>query len=274
MLNFEEREKIEVGQKLYFYHYTRYGRDGQYTGPHEVTKVTKTQFIVGGKRFTKRRGTEVGRGYSSSISLTLVTPESTKAVNDHLRKIESEKRAAENKASEYEQEMRKKYRAELVTDEDIHETFLKPLRLLAEIGEKSMSELLESFNGVTIKDENFWRVSDAIERETRHGSFEYGRDIRDRAIGLHQQLVEMTLEFETGTRYTIGDEEVTDLQALVTAKVRRVLNEQIRRFFGYTFSSNTDISKADQRFITTLREMLGENEHEPQIKKIKEEEVA
>jgi len=180
---------------------------------------------------------------------------------------------AEKERTSAEMESRKKYGALEITNEAIQDMCLKPLRALADSGERFMSDLLNAFKGVTIEDENYWRVEDAIDRENRSGDFGYGKMIRDYAMTLHQSLVELILEFETGTRYEAGGVEIKTAEELVNKKIRRVLNEQVRRFFGYTFS-NADITKADQRFIAVLREIMGDDEREDRLTKITEEEVA
>jgi hypothetical protein len=273
-----ERQNLEVGQKVYLY-YGGYGRnfEGRYSMPLPIIKVTKTQFTVAAenmnskpKRFMKSNGREVGRGYSrSSPSVTLVTSASSREVNKHNAEVKAKARKKDNDAFQAEAALREKYGATLVSDDDIQNRFLKPLRTMAEAAEHEMGELFRAFDGVSLEAENFYRVTDAVERETRNGSFAFGLKARDYAREQHQRFVNTIEEFSTGTRYTVDKTEVTDLEELLTAQALRALRDQMNRFFGYTFS-NQDATEADQKFIAVLREMVQEDYAHP-IVKIKEE---
>jgi len=284
MMNRLERKNIEVGQKVYLFT-AGFGKNfrGHYSMPLEVIRVTEKQFTVAAenlsskpKRFMKSNGREVGAGYSrSSPSVSLATPEMQKEVRKFNQEVAAEKREKENKASAEETRIRAKYSALMVEDEAIQDRFLKPLRDLAENGEHEMNYMLKEFDGVSIENENFYRVTDAIERENRNGNFTYGVKARDYGRGFHQTLVTVVEEFETGTRYKTREAgEITDLTELLTAMVRSMLNDQMNRFFGYTFSNSSVPTEADQKFVSTLREILEEKEYGIRVEKIKEEDDA
>jgi len=274
MYSYRDEEKIEVGVEVYLFYPGGMGKRGRYEGPLKITKTTKTQFTAGGERFIKSNGRKVGSPYGRfSPSVQIATAEVKREVTEFRAETMRLKDAARLEADSAERQSREKYGATAITNEAIQDACLKPLRSLAECGEKEMSSLLDAFKDVSIENDNFWRVEDAIERENRNNSFAYGKVIRDQAITLHQSLVDLILEFEAGTRYEVDGVEIKTAEELVNKKLRRVLSEQYRRFFGYTFS-NSDISTADQRFITTLREILGDSEYDGQLKRIKTEEVA
>jgi hypothetical protein len=202
-------------------------------------------------------------------SLTLVTPESSREVNKHNADIKAKNRKQDNDAFQAEVALRIKYDAQLVTDEDIQDRFLKPLRTMAENAEHEMGELFKAFDGVNLEAENFYRVTDAVERETRNGNFAFGVRARDLAKEQHFRFVNMIEEFSTGTRYKVDKTEITDLEELLVAETRAVLREQLNRFFGYTFS-NSEITEAEQKFVAVLREIARE-EYAPRVEKIKGE---
>jgi hypothetical protein len=184
----------------------------------------------------------------------------------------NKKKTAERKKVTKEQQeeaaLREKYNAVWI-DDDIQERFLKPLRTMAENGEHEMGELLKSFEDVTLEAENFYRITDAVRRETENGYFAYGLKTRDYARNQHQRFVDLIEEFQTGTRYKVGNEEVSDLNQLLLDSAAQVLGEQMGRFFDYTFS-NTVVDEADQKFISTLREIVRDNDRAPRVTKIKE----
>lgn len=274
MFSYRDSEKIDVGVMIYLYYPGGMNQRGRYEGPIAISKTTKTQFTAGGQRFMKSNGRPVGNPYGRfSASVSLATPEMDKEVKEFRAETKRLKKKAEKKANKAEMESRKKYGALEIIDDDIQKKYLKPLRFLADCGEKEMSDLLDAFEGVSVENENFWRIEDAIERENRHNSFAYGKVIRDRAMALHQQLIDLALEFETGTRYEVGGVEVESVDELMEKKIRRVLHDQMRTFFGYTFS-NRDITTADQRFMTVLREILKDDDHDKPLKKIEEEDDA
>ena len=280
-MNYQERKNVEVGQHVYLFYGDYRIATSRYSMPLPVISVTATQFTIAAehmdskpRRFMKSSGHEVGHGYSrSSPSVTLVTPQSKTEVTKFNNKKNAEARTLVNKEQQEENDLREKYNAVLpkaLVDDNIQERFLKPLRTMAEDGEEEMSKLLESFDGVTLEAENFYRITDAVERETKNGYFAYGLKTRDYARNLHQRFVNMIEEFLTGTQYEINKVKVGDLEQLITAEARRVLSEQMSRFFDYTFS-NTVVDEADQKFISTLRSMTGEDNRAPRITKIKEE---
>ena len=260
MLTHTERENITVGQQVYLYYGDWRTANSRYTLPLTVTNVTKTQFTVAAeskdikpKRFLKSNCNEVGRGYSrSSPSVTLVTVKSQGEVNKFNNKKNAEAQKKETKEQQEEAALRFKYNAGWIVDDSIQERFLKPLRSMAEDGEQEMGKLLESFEGVTIEAENFYRITDAVERETKNGYFAYGLKTRDHAITLHQRFVNVIEEFHTGAEFTIGKLQIsimnTEVEELLSAVTQQVLQEQMFRFFDYSFS-NTVVDEADQKFI-------------------------
>jgi hypothetical protein len=280
MLTHEERQNIEIGQRVYLFtpgHGIR--NPGTYSEPLKVIGVTKTQFTVeSGQnskrvRFTKSMGRKVGVGNYSRFapSATLVTSATSREVNKFNAKKESTELAKVAKAGRVEIDLRDKYNAMDVSDEEIQTRFLAPLRAMAEDGETEMNELLEKFQGVTVKEENFWRISDAIARETRDGYFAYGLRLRDISITFHATLVNIVLEYNTGSSYMVGDTVVSNLHDLLFAKTRQTLSEQLDRFFGYTFSSNDPLTEADQKFVSALREIMKDSFSSERVTKIKEE---
>lgn len=282
MMSYKERENLAVGQKVYLF-YPGFGRNhkGTYSKPLEVIKVTKTQFTVEGegdskpKRFMLSNGNEVGRGYSSRTYVSLVTEKTRKEVKAHNRSIKTEKSKKETKERQEEIKLRKKYCANKIVDDAIQKRFLKPLRHQAEIGEGMMQDFLDAFDGVSIEDENFYRVTDTVRREHETGKFEYGLQIRDKAVGLHEMLVNIITHFQYGTRYRIGKTECNDLTELLEARIKQTLGSKIDEFFSYTFTPNRDMSEADQMFITVLREIMDdENSYERVIVIDPEEEAA
>jgi hypothetical protein len=284
MLNYTDRENLEVGQRVYLFYGNWRHDNSRYTMPLPIISTTKTQFTVAAenmdsrpKRFMKSNGHEVGHAFSSSSpSVTLVTSASTREVNNFNNKKKTDARKQATKEQQEEASLREKYNAVWV-DDDIQERFLKPLRTMAENGEKEMSELLKSFDGVTLEAENFYRITDAVDRETRNGCFSFGLKVRDYARNQHQRFIDVIEEFQTGTRYKIGKVEVTNenasMEELLLAVTQQVLGEQMGRFFDYTFS-NTVVDEADQKFISTLREIVRDDDRAPRVTKIKEEDNA
>lgn len=279
MLNYQERDSLIVGQKVFLY-YSGWGRNnkGRYTRPLDIIKVTATQFTVEGenddskpKRFMKSNGREIGSGYSrNSPSVSLVTKSSTKTVDqfNEERMIDEKRQDAEARATEV--ALREKYNAVTIIDEKIQKEFLAPLREMAENGEKEMQDFLDSFKDVTVVDENFYRVNDAVEREARDGGFSYGQSIRDYAMNLHEQLSHKALAFARGTRYRVGKIEITKLDDLLYTVVRETLNQQLDRFFGGSHSQ--DITTGDQTFIRVLREIMRDTYAYDRIKCIADDE--
>lgn len=278
-MNCQERENITVGQKVYLFYSGYHWNQGRYSMPLSVTHVTKTQFTVAAadmdskpKRFMKSNGNEVGKGYSrNSTHVSLVTKETTaevKAFNAE-RRDEADKAASEARQTEV--GLRKKYGAMKITDDAIQEKFLAPLRALAESGEHEMSELLRSFDGVSIDAENFYRVEDAIDRENRNGSFATGKVARDKSRDLHSGLVDLAIKFNRGSRYEIGGKECNDLSEILMASVKYALNRELDNVFGYTFHNYKDVSKGLQQYISALRQIVGAEYRAPRVSRVKED---
>ena len=201
----------------------------------------------------------------------MVTPESTKEVDVFNAAQAAEKTQKETKARKAEIKLRKKYGAHKINDETVQKTYLKPLRHQMEIGEGIMQDFLDNFDGVSIEDENFYRVTDAVRREHETGKFEYGLQIRDKCDQLHQDLVNLIQHFNYGTRYQIGKVECNDLTELLNARVRQRLSEQLDKFFNYTFGHKPDMTEADQQFITVLREILDDEYSFDRVRVVPEE---
>lgn len=275
MMTSTQRKEITVGQKVYLYHGDWRTEHGRYSMPLPVIKVTATQFTVAAenmdskpRRFMKSNGHEVGKAFSRhSPSVTLVTPESSREVNKFNREKKAKAQELSNKAYREEMALREKYKAQDITDEGIQARFLKPLRSLAEDGEHEMSNLLESFEGVSIDAENFYRVTDAVRRETDNGYFAYGLKVRDYGRDQHANFVNLIEEFETGTRYQIGSVEVKSLEELLVGATHYVVRCQMQRFFDW---GRATIDEADQKFIGTMRDILNDEDIAPRITKIKE----
>jgi len=198
----------------------------------------------------------------------MVTTESTREVQKFNAEKSAKARKLVNERQQEEDALRKKYNAVWI-DDDIQDRFLKPLRSMAENAEHEMGELFKAFDGVTLEAENFYRVTDAIDRENRNGNFAYGVQARDYAREQHQRFVNLIEEFETGTRYKINKADISSVEELLLATTKQVLREQLNRFFGYTFSNNRAPTEADQTFISTLRE-IAQEEYAPRVEKVKE----
>jgi hypothetical protein len=271
----ENRENIAIGDEFFITYYSRH-RNDVWDGPFPVTKVTATQFVLGGKRFMRSTGYEVGDGNYARVNANRATPEFIEHVNAMRIKEAAEKMAKKAEQMTAEMKCRTRYGAADIFDDDV-QALLGKLRFKAEVGRRQMKELIKVASeaspkkGWNLKRELDWNI---VEK------YQNGILFFENARELHQRLVDLYNEFEEGRtiRYKLGDlsvdyvkGEMPSVQAVHVLKsaVKVARRKAETEFFGHRYDDKD--AKQQAEWVRVLRD-IDDMEHDyPSIRAIKEE---
>lgn len=254
-----------------------FGREPDtWSGPFDVTKVTKTQFTVNidgnPTRFKRTDGREFG--YNGTAWRA---PQAYYATEEKLAEIAEERAEQEREQNERDAEqriaelaLREKYGVQGITDDDIQNRYFKPLITMAEQAENKISSTLKDFEGVSVEKGNFWRVADRMKRAVERGDMEYGERLYELSTDAIAELGEKLLAFNEGKRFVCNDKEITTAEELAQLFMRFTLDRQLDRFFNFRFTP-VEIGLADQKFISELRSTMGDQYSYNRISEKKEQ---
>lgn len=265
-------------------------RNGEWSDPRKVIKVTKSQFTLEpivpeeeqtdetpkmwGKpqRFLRSSGRRVGDSdrWTGWRAERATAERLADIAEDRIEREKAENEAAAVARAE-EKALREKYNASDISDEEVQKKYLAPLRQLAEQSEKTIAYAMKEFDGKEVTVDNFGWMARRLERVVEGGEISVAMEVRDLAIDANNKLISMLKKFESGARFAVEGKEVTTAAELAKAQLQYELDRTVSRFFNFGMGKDTNRANATHKYISALREALGKSYAYDRVKEIAQE---